>query len=114
MPSLGPTGYNLARLLKSLGVHCEVIAPSMIPKASGDNVKTMVANGGVALVLRHPEISIANDKTVVQRDRRFSTLAIARRLRTRTDARPFLSGFTGNPNFTDRPLSLHKGQAGLG
>lgn len=36
----GPTGYDLARLLKSLGVHCEVIAPSMIPKASGDKVKT--------------------------------------------------------------------------
>ena len=36
----GPTGYDLARLLKSLGVHCEVIAPSMIPRASGDKVKT--------------------------------------------------------------------------
>ena len=36
----GPTGYDLARLLKSLGVRCEVIAPSMIPKASGDKVKT--------------------------------------------------------------------------
>jgi transposase len=36
----GPTGYDLARLLKSLGVHCEVIAPSMIPKAPGDKVKT--------------------------------------------------------------------------
>ena len=36
----GPTGYDLARLLKSLGVSCEVIAPSMIPKAPGDKVKT--------------------------------------------------------------------------
>jgi len=36
----GPTGYDLARLLKSLGVHCEVIAPSLIPKISGDKVKT--------------------------------------------------------------------------
>jgi len=36
----GPTGYDLARLLKSLGVQCEVIAPSMIPKAPGDKVKT--------------------------------------------------------------------------
>ena len=36
----GPTGYDLARLLKSLGVRCEVIAPSMIPKAAGDKVKT--------------------------------------------------------------------------
>jgi transposase len=36
----GPTGYALARLLASLGVHCEVIAPSMIPRAPGDKVKT--------------------------------------------------------------------------
>jgi transposase len=36
----GPTGYDLHRLLVSLGVHCEVIAPSMIPKAPGDKVKT--------------------------------------------------------------------------
>ena len=36
----GPTGYDLARLLKSLGVACEVIAPSMIKKAPGDKVKT--------------------------------------------------------------------------
>lgn len=36
----GPTGYDLARLVKSLGVRCEVIAPSMIPRAAGDKVKT--------------------------------------------------------------------------
>jgi transposase len=36
----GPTGYDLQRLLVSLGVRCEVIAPSLIPKAPGDKVKT--------------------------------------------------------------------------
>jgi len=36
----GPTGYDLARLLLYMGVRCEVIAPSMIPKAPGDRVKT--------------------------------------------------------------------------
>jgi len=36
----GPTGYDLARLLVSLGVRCEVVAPSLIPKAPGDKVKT--------------------------------------------------------------------------
>lgn len=36
----GPTGYDVARLLSSMGVRCEVIAPSMIPKAPGDRVKT--------------------------------------------------------------------------
>ena len=36
----GPTGYDLARLLERLHVRCEVIAPSLIPKAPGDKVKT--------------------------------------------------------------------------
>jgi len=36
----GPTGFDLARLLHGMGVGCEVIAPSLIPKAPGDKVKT--------------------------------------------------------------------------
>jgi transposase len=36
----GPTGDELARLLHRLDVRCEVIAPSLIPKAPGDKVKT--------------------------------------------------------------------------
>jgi transposase len=36
----GPTGYELARQLRCLGVSCEVIAPSLIPTAPGDRVKT--------------------------------------------------------------------------
>lgn len=36
----GPTGYGLYWQLTKLGVECEVIAPSMIPKKSGDRVKT--------------------------------------------------------------------------
>jgi transposase len=36
----GPTGFELARLLHSLHVRCEVIAPSLIPRAPGDKVKT--------------------------------------------------------------------------
>jgi len=36
----GPTGYELARLLRGLGVRCEVIAPSLIPSRPGDRVKT--------------------------------------------------------------------------
>src|SRR5207302_3474684 len=36
----GPTGYELHRLLQTLGVHCDVAAPSLIPRAPGDKVKT--------------------------------------------------------------------------
>ena len=36
----GPTGYGLQRKLSSLGYPCEVIAPSMVPKRTGDRIKT--------------------------------------------------------------------------
>jgi transposase len=36
----GPTGYELARVLRRGGVRCEVIAPSLIPTRPGDRVKT--------------------------------------------------------------------------
>ena len=36
----GPTGYGLARELANRGVECVVAAPSKIPRASGDRVKT--------------------------------------------------------------------------
>jgi transposase len=36
----GPTGYETQRLLASLGIACEVIAPSLIPRRSGVRVKT--------------------------------------------------------------------------
>jgi transposase len=36
----GPTGFGLYRLLGSMGVACDVVAPALIPKAPGDRVKT--------------------------------------------------------------------------
>jgi transposase len=36
----GPTGFELAQLLHSMQVRCEVVARSLIPKAPGDKVKT--------------------------------------------------------------------------
>ena len=36
----GPTGYELARTLRAAGMHCSVIAPSLIPTAPGQRVKT--------------------------------------------------------------------------
>jgi transposase len=36
----GPTGYVLYWQLTALGVHCDVIAPSLIPRKPGDKVKT--------------------------------------------------------------------------
>lgn len=36
----GPTGYGLVRALREAGIRCDVAAPSKIPKAAGDHVKT--------------------------------------------------------------------------
>lgn len=36
----GPTGYGLARACAAVGISCVVAAPSKIPRASGDKVKT--------------------------------------------------------------------------
>jgi transposase len=36
----GPTGFGLYRLLRSMGIACDVVAPALIPKAPADRVKT--------------------------------------------------------------------------
>jgi len=36
----GPTGYPLYRLLTKMDVHCDVIAPSLIPQRPGERIKT--------------------------------------------------------------------------
>jgi transposase len=36
----GPTGYETHRLLGTLGVPCDVVAPTMIPRRAGARVKT--------------------------------------------------------------------------
>ena len=36
----GPCGYAIYRQLRALGVHCEVVAPTLIPVCAGDRVKT--------------------------------------------------------------------------
>src|SRR5207245_3298158 len=36
----GPTGYVLYWQLSELGVHCDVVAPSLMPVKAGDRVKT--------------------------------------------------------------------------
>lgn len=36
----GPTGFTLYWLLASMGIQCDVVAPTLIPKKAGDRVKT--------------------------------------------------------------------------
>ena len=36
----GPSGYVLVRELRAKGYHCEVVAPTKIPRRSGERIKT--------------------------------------------------------------------------
>ena len=42
----GPCGFELHRLLASMGVACDVVAPSLIPRRAGDRVKTGKRDAG--------------------------------------------------------------------
>jgi transposase len=62
----GPTGYELARQLRAMGVRCEVVAPSLIPVAPGDRVKTdkrdarrlaLLLRGGQLTAVRVPDVA---------------------------------------------------------
>lgn len=54
----GPTGYELARTLRGAGMHCEVIAPSLIPARPGDRVKTDKRDARrLALLFRASQLS---------------------------------------------------------
>lgn len=54
----GPTGYGLHRLITSVGYPCDVVAPSLIPRRSGDRVKTNRRDAiGLAKLLRAGELT---------------------------------------------------------
>ena len=90
----GPTGYGLQRALARRGYHCQVIAPSLIPKRAGDRVKTDRRDG-----LRLAELSRAGELRAVwipdPADEAIRDLARAREdaVNARTQARHQLKGF---------------------
>ena len=54
----GPTGYGLYRLIRSMGHECIVVAPSLIPRRPGDQVKTNRRDAlGLARLLRAGELT---------------------------------------------------------
>ncbi|WP_130859862.1 IS110 family transposase [Gracilibacillus phocaeensis] len=54
----GPTGYELCRLLISMDVTCEVVAPSLIPQKPGSRIKTDKRDAlNLATLLRAGELT---------------------------------------------------------
>jgi len=68
----GPTGYGLQRALAAEGIDCVVVAPSLVPKLSGDRVKTDRRDAAkLARFLRSgdlTEIHVPDEATEAMRD----------------------------------------------
>jgi transposase len=68
----GPTGLGLHRSLKAAGIACAVVAPSLVPKAAGDRIKTDRRDAAkLARFLRSgdlTEIHVLDEQTEAMRD----------------------------------------------
>ena len=90
----GPTGYELARVLRAAGMRCEVIAPSLIPARPGDRVKTDRRDARrLALLFRAGQLSAVRIPTVAEEAVRDLCRARADMVIDRTRARHRLGKF---------------------
>jgi transposase len=90
----GPTGYELHRLLATLRVRCDVVAPSLIPKAPGDRVKTDARDcRRLARLHRAGELVVIRVPSVEEEAVRDLCRARADMVEDRTRARHRLSKF---------------------
>jgi transposase len=90
----GPCGYVLQRQLATLGVSCDVIAPSLIPQKPGDRVKTDRRDAAkLARLLRAGELTSIGVPTEDQEAVRDLVRAREDARRARTDARHRLTKF---------------------
>ena len=124
----GPTGYGLARACAAAGIACTVAAPSKIPRAAGDRVKTdrrdaerlarLLRLGElVAVRVPEPHEEAARDLVRAREDargdlmrarHRLSKLLLAARARLRrerVDAARTTPGFAGSGS-PARPLAI--------
>jgi transposase len=90
----GPTGYELARVLRHAGMRCEVIAPSLIPTRPGDRVKTDKRDARrLAVLMRGGQLSSVRVPTVAEEAVRDLCRARADMVIDRTRARHRLGKF---------------------
>lgn len=90
----GPSGYELARVLRAAGMRCEVIAPSLIPSRPGDRVKTDRRDARrLALLFRGGQLSSVRVPTLAEEAVRDLCRARADMVIDRTRARHRLGKF---------------------
>jgi len=83
----GPTGYGVYRLIRELGHECSVVAPSLIPKKSGDHVKNNRRDAlALAKLLRAGELTavwVPDERHEAMRDLTRARWAAVADLRTK-------------------------------
>ena len=90
----GPCGYVLQRQLTAMGISCDVIAPSLIPRKPGDRVKTDRRDAArLAKLHRAGELTAIGVPTEDQEAVRDLVRAREDARRSRTDARHRLTKF---------------------
>jgi hypothetical protein len=71
----GPSGYELHRLITSMGVTCALVTPSLFPKGASDRVETDPTRCGWRYRVRAGLLSAVRVRR--RRRRRFAALAVA-------------------------------------
>jgi transposase len=90
----GPCGFWLERFLRSRGIDCQVVAPSLIPKRPGVRIKSDRRDArGLALALRAGTLTAVHIPTPEQEAFRDLVRAMAQSTRDITKAKQRLKGF---------------------
>ncbi len=91
----GPCGFTLARQLRQAGYHCEVVAPSRIPRRAADRVKTdrrdALLLAGLARAAQLTYVTVPNERDEAMRDLSRARLdAVRARLKARQQLKALL------------------------
>ena len=93
----GPCGFVLCRHLRAKGLHCDVVAPSLVPKRASDKMKTDRRDADqLARLFRAGELSWAGSRPKQEPARYFQPSPLIL-IRKRTSREEKLSSFAAGP-----------------
>ena len=105
----GPCGFAMVRRLRQAGYHCEVVAPSKIPRKPGDRVKTdrrdALSLAGLARAAQLTYVTVPDERDEAMRDLSRARIdAVRARLKARQQLKALLlrhdRRYTGKSSWT--------------
>jgi transposase len=105
----GPCGFAMVRQLRQAGYHCEVVAPSKIPRKPGDRVKTdrrdALSLAGLARAAQLTFVTVPDERDEAMRDLSRARIdAVRARLKARQQLKALLlrhdRRYTGKTSWT--------------